>query len=150
MYIPLKSEKRNRHRTFDVKPIYFPFTRRIKETDVRKISFFLSVLLALSCVSCASRFAEVKPLLKPRVIPIAQRIADQQKWLDQDIASKAITKAKARPVRSSLAQIKKTYVLLRSAGKLTPRDSENINQMLDKTSEVIFLMSSKKEGVHHR
>lgn len=147
MNIALKSEKRKTRRTFDVKPIDFPATPSIKETDVRKISFFMPVLLALACVSC-NRLAEVKPVLKPKVVPVAQRIADQQKWLDQDIAARAITPAQAKPVRARLAQIKKKYDLLRSTGTPTHGDLAAINRMLDKTSEQIFRISTKMRGFH--
>lgn len=146
MNIPLKSEKRKIHRSFKVKPVYLHITRPIKETGVRKISFFLSVLLVAACLSCVSCMTEIKPVLKPRVVPIAQRIADQQKWLDQDIAARAITPAQAQPVRVRLRQIKAKYELLRSAGTLTHSDSVTINRMLDGTSEQIFKIATKIRG----
>ncbi len=115
---------------------------------MRKNSFFISVLLVAACAACVSCITEVKPFLKPKVVPIAQRIADQEKWLDQDIAAKAITVGNAIPVRAKLAQIKKKYDLLRSIGTLTPEESKSINQMLDKTSEQIFRLGAKRHGVH--
>ena len=119
----------------------------IKETDVRKISFLMPVLLVAACVSCVSCMPDIKPLLKPRVIPLAQRIADQQRWIDKDITAKAMTVAQAKPIRAKLAQIKKKYDVLRAAGPLTPADSEAINKMLDKTSDQIFRISTKVKGL---
>ncbi len=109
---------------------------------MRKISCLLSVVLALACVSCG-RLTEVKPLLKPRAVTITQRIADQEKWLGQDLAAGAITPAQAQAVRTRIEQIRVRYDRLKSAGTLTPADSENINRMLDKTSEQIFRTSTR-------
>ena len=122
----------------------------IKETDVRKINFFIFifVLVIAPCLSCVSCMTEVKPVLKPRVVPIAQRIADQEMWLDQDVADKAINPGQAKPIRDKLGEIKKQYDRRQSAGTLTRGDSEDLNRMLDKTSDQIFRISTKGSGFH--
>ncbi len=104
---------------------------------MRKIMIMMSVFLLAACIS------EVKPILKPTEVDIPNRIADQQKWLDQDIAAKAITRRKAMPITNKLKQIKEKYDLLQSAGPLTAKDSAEINRMLDKTSEAIFRAKQK-------
>lgn len=109
---------------------------------MRKISCLLAVLSALACVSCG-RLTEVKPLLKPGAVTITQRIADQEKWIGQDLAAGALKPAQAREIRTCIEQIRKKYDLLKAGGTLTRADSENINQMLDQTSEQIFRMSTK-------
>ncbi|MDR3568033.1 MAG: hypothetical protein P4L43_08405 [Syntrophobacteraceae bacterium] len=120
----------------------------IKETDVRKINFLVFALLVMACAACVSPIPEVKPLLKPGVVPIAQRIADQKKWLDQDIAAKAITPAQAKPIRDKLEQIKKEYDRLQTEGSLTPKDAKALNRMVDKTSEQIFRMTTGPGHAH--
>jgi hypothetical protein len=119
----------------------------IKDTDVRKISFFMVVLLVGACVSCVSCMTEIKPVLKTRELTIPQRIVEQQDWLDQDIAAKAMTAKKAKPIRAKLQQIKAKYDRLQSAGTLTQEDSKAINRMLDETSEKIFRASMKTPGI---
>jgi hypothetical protein len=114
---------------------------------VRKINFFLLALLAMACASCGSRLSEVKPLLKPREVPIAQRIADQEKWLVQDVTAKTITAVQARPIRIKLEQIKKDYDRLKATGPLTHTDTETLNRALDQTSEQIFRISTKPRGI---
>jgi septal ring factor EnvC (AmiA/AmiB activator) len=122
----------------------------IKDTDVRKISFFLVVLLVGACVSCVSCMTEIKPVLKARELSIPQRIVEQQDWLDQDIAAKAMTAKKAKPIRAKLKQIKTKYDRLQTAGTLTQEDSKAINRMLDETSEKIFRSSMKTPGIRVR
>lgn len=106
---------------------------------MRKIILIMSVFLVAACIS------EVKPVLKPAEVDIPNRIANQQKWLDQDIAAKAITREKAIPITKKLKQIKENYDRLQSAGALTAKDSQAINRMLDETSELIFRSKEKRQ-----
>ena len=106
---------------------------------MRKIILIMSVLLVSACIS------EVKPILKPVEVDIPNRIADQQKWLDQDIAAKAITQDDARPIRDKLNKINERYNRLQSAGTLTPEDSKTISRMLDETSDMIFRLKQRRK-----
>ena len=109
---------------------------------MRKIILIMSVFLAASCIS------EIQPILKPTEVDIPNRIADQLKWLDQDLASKTVTPKEAKeaiPIRDKLKQIKEKYDRLQSAGALTAKDSEAINRMLDQTSELIFRSIEKRQ-----
>ncbi len=107
---------------------------------MRKIILIMSVFLFAACI------AEVQPILKkPAEVDIPNRIANQQKWLDQDIASKPTLYKEASPIRDKLKQIKEKYDRLKSAGALTAKDSEAINRMLDQTSELIFRLKQKRE-----
>ncbi|MGC9195632.1 MAG: hypothetical protein ACP5IL_09280 [Syntrophobacteraceae bacterium] len=110
---------------------------------MRKISFAtLFVLVVASCFSC---MPEVQPILKPRVLSIDQRIAEQEKWLDQYIADKAIPAPQARVIRDKIEQIRGKYKAFQAAGKLTPEQARAINRMLDDTSEQIFFSIKKKK-----
>jgi hypothetical protein len=106
--------------------------------NVRKIILVISVFLVAACIS------EIKPVLKPTEVDIPNRIANQQKWLDQDITAKAITPKDALPVKDKLKQIKEKYDRLQSAGALTAKDCEAVNRMLDETSEKIFELKQKR------
>jgi hypothetical protein len=92
---------------------------------------------------------EVKPILKPRVVPIDQRIAEQEKWLDQDIAYKAMPPLQARALRGKVEQIEKKYKAFQAAGKLTPEESQAINRMLDDTSDQIYRSTKKPKKAQH-
>jgi len=87
--------------------------------------------------------SEVKPILKPSQVDIPTRIANQQKWLDEDIALKAISRENAKPIQDKLNQIKQKYNRLQSAGALTAKDSKELNQMLDQCSESVFRLTQK-------
>ena len=107
---------------------------------MRKAGLIIVIFLATACMT------EIKPVLKPvEVAGIPDRITDQQKWLDQDIAAKAITREEAKPVRDKIDQIKQKYDRLQSAGTLTPKDSEAINKMLDESSQSIFFLTQKRQ-----
>jgi len=110
--------------------------------DVRKIILIMSVFLVAACIS------EIKPILKPTEVDIPNRIANQQKWLNQDIASKTLAPKEAKEaitIKDKLKQIKEKYDRLQSAGALTAKDSKEINRMLDQTSEMIFRLKLKRE-----
>ena len=104
-----------------------------------KASLIFAVFLVTACIS------EIKPVLKPVEVDIPSRIADQQKWLDQNVAAKAITRADAKPIQDKIKQIKEKYDRLQSAGTLTPKDSKEINKMLDESSETIFRLSQQMQ-----
>ncbi|HYA43645.1 MAG TPA: hypothetical protein VEF34_20260 [Syntrophobacteraceae bacterium] len=106
---------------------------------MRKASLIIAVFLVTACMS------EIKPVLKPVEVDIANRIADQNKWLDQDIAAKAISREDAKPIRDKLNQIKERYDQLQSAGALRPKDREAINKMLDETSDAIFRLNQIRQ-----
>jgi hypothetical protein len=112
---------------------------------VRKISGCL-ILLVFSVAACIS---EVKPLLKPVEVDIATRIANQQKWLDEAIASKELTREQTKPVQVKLYQIKEKYGRLQSAGTIGARDSEEINRMLDESSALLFEIRQKRPKLVH-
>lgn len=123
--------------------IIMPAIQTIKETNVRKTSFaILSVLVALSCFSC---MPEIQPILKPRTVSIDQRIAEQEKWLNQYIADKTIPAPKAKILRNKVEKIKAKYKKFQAAGKLTPEQSRSINKMLDDTSDQIFRSTKKQK-----
>jgi len=107
---------------------------------VRKIILIMSVFLVAACIS------EVKPVLRPAEVDIPSRIADQLKWLDQDSAAKAMSPQDVILIKGKIKVIKEKYDRLQSAGALTAKDSAEINKMLDKTSELIFLWGQRKQG----
>ncbi len=109
---------------------------------MRKIS---GCLILLSFFWVAACLSEVKPLLKPTQVDIPNRIANQQKWLNQAIASKEISRGEGQPVRHELEKIKEKYNLLQSRGELTVKDSETINRMLDECSDLFFRIRQKRQ-----
>ena len=105
---------------------------------MRTIGIFMAVFLVTACMS------EVKPYLKPVQVDIPNRIADQQKWLDQDVVAKTITREEAKTIRNKLVEIKENYDRLQSAGGISPKDSAEINRKLDQISEKIFELDQRK------
>ena len=102
---------------------------------------FMTVFLAGACMS------EVKPLLKPTEVDIPNRIANLQKWVDEDIALAQTTRENAFPIQKKLYEIKVKYNGLLSAGPLTAKDSETINRMLDETSDALFRLTQKRKKI---
>ena len=109
--------------------------------EVRKISGCF-ILLVFSVAACIS---EVKPLLKPAEVDIPTRIANQQKWVDEAVASKELTRERAKPVQNKLNQIKEKYAKLQSGGMISARDSEEINRMLDESSDLFFRIKQTRQ-----
>ncbi|MGO9019323.1 MAG: hypothetical protein ACLQVJ_13345 [Syntrophobacteraceae bacterium] len=107
---------------------------------MRKIILIMSVFLVAAC-----SITEVKPYLKPAEVDIPNRIAEQQKWLEQYVASKVIPFEEANPIKDKLKKVKDNYDRLQAAGGPTAKDSREINRMLDQTSELIFRAAQKRK-----
>ncbi|HEY5997870.1 MAG TPA: hypothetical protein VI078_01015 [bacterium] len=75
-----------------------------------------------------------------RVYPadIPERIANQQWRIDQGIASGALTRGEADVLNDNLYWIKSTYARMQSDGRLNPEEIRKLNDMLDRTSAMIF------------
>ena len=99
------------------------------------------VLILLCTAGCVS---EVKPLLKPVESDIPTRIANQQKWIDQDIALHALTREKAQPIQENLNRIKERYNQLQAQGTISPKDSDSISHMLDENSDLMFRSAPRR------
>ncbi len=105
---------------------------------MRKIILIMSFILVAACGS------EIKPILKhaPEA-DIPTRIANQQKWLTEAVAHKELV-GDASPIQIKLNKIREKYNKLQSAGTLTEKDSKEINEMLDETSDMVFRLRQKK------
>jgi hypothetical protein len=124
---------------FSIKSSYVKmFAGRSK---VRKINGCL-ILLSFLAVAWMS---EIKPILKPAEVDIPTRIVNLQKWQDQAVTSKEITREEAKPVRAKLDEIKEMYNRLQSAGKLSAKDSETINRMLDECSDMLYRVKQRRQ-----
>jgi hypothetical protein len=102
----------------------------------------LLVLVVFCAAGCVS---EVKPLLKPVESDIPTRIANQQKWIDQDIALHALTREKAQPIQENLNRIKERYNKLQAQGTISPKDADALNRMLDDNSDRMFRAEPKRQ-----
>ena len=109
---------------------------------MRKISGCFIVLCFLVAAGCLT---EVKPLLKPVDLDVPTRIANMQKWLDQAVASKELTRNAIKPIQAKLYQIKEKYNMVEQpGGGLRVKDAETLNRMLDECSNILFQAREKK------
>ena len=69
---------------------------------------------------------------------INDRIAEQQKRIDEGIASGQLTRAEADILQDNLNWIKAEETRLKADGKLTPKERARLNKMLDKNSNMIY------------
>jgi hypothetical protein len=112
----------------------------LRRSKVLKKNGFI-VVLSLLIVACIS---EVKPILKPTEVDIPTRIANEQRWVDEAVRSKAITVDDARLVQAKLYEIKEKYNRLELAGRLSVKDTDMMNKMLDECSEMLFRKQEMK------
>lgn len=69
---------------------------------------------------------------------ISDRIAEQQKRIDEGIASGQLTRAEADILQDNLNWIKAEETRLKADGKLTPKEGARLNKMLDRNSNMIY------------
>jgi hypothetical protein len=104
-------------------------------SEVRKINGFIAVLSFLIISAC---IPEVKPILKPTTLDIPTRIANEQKWIDEAVAAKALTFNDSKPIQEELYKIKEKYNQMLSSGKLSAKDEKTMNELLDKWGDRLF------------
>ena len=68
---------------------------------------------------------------------IHDRIADQQKRIDQGIASGALTRSEADILQDNLNWIKGEEARLKRDGRLTKHERDRLHKMLDRNSNMI-------------
>lgn len=71
------------------------------------------------------------------------RIAEQQRRIDQGIASGTLTRREFEILQDNLNWIKMRAAEMESAGRLTPYESEKLTRMLDRNSRMI---ANKKQN----
>ena len=69
---------------------------------------------------------------------IRERIEEQQRRIDDGIASGELTRAEAARVQLKLDKIKARESRLSADGKLTPRERKRLHRMLDANNKKIF------------
>jgi hypothetical protein len=69
---------------------------------------------------------------------IQKRFVNQQKRIDNGIASRQLTQEEAAIVQDNLNRIMADEAQLKAAGKLTPKEKARIEQKLDLNSEMII------------
>jgi hypothetical protein len=68
---------------------------------------------------------------------IEDRIRDEQKRIDQGIASRKLTRHEADIVQDNLTEIRRRYSRMRRDGSLTAKEIEKLDRMLDENSRMI-------------
>lgn len=69
---------------------------------------------------------------------IQARIEEQQKRIDQGLASGQLTRQEAGIVQDNLNRIKAAEARMKSDGTLTPRERRRLERMLDRNSRMIY------------
>jgi len=69
--------------------------------------------------------------------PVEQRVSNQQKRIDDGIKSKQLTQAEAKILQDNLSYIKQEEVRLKADGKLSAKESERLDNMLDQNGKMI-------------
>jgi len=69
---------------------------------------------------------------------IDQRVADQQRKIDQGIISQELTRGEARTLQDNLNYIQREEARLKADGSLTHEERERLHQMLDENSDIIY------------
>ena len=69
---------------------------------------------------------------------IDQRVADQQRRIDQGIISQELTRGEARILQDNLNYIQWDEARLKADGSLTNEERERLHRMLDQNSDIIY------------
>jgi polyhydroxyalkanoate synthesis regulator phasin len=69
---------------------------------------------------------------------IRGRIEEQQKRIDQGIASGSLTRQEADIVQDNLNRIRESEARMKADGRLTPRERARLEHMLDRNSKMIY------------
>ena len=69
--------------------------------------------------------------------PIEQRVANQQKRIDDAVKSKDLTQAEANILKNNLNYVKQEEARLKAAGKLNDKEQERLGKMLEDNGSMI-------------
>jgi septal ring factor EnvC (AmiA/AmiB activator) len=69
--------------------------------------------------------------------PVEQRVANQQKRIDEAVKSKDLTQAEANILKNNLNYVKQEEARLKAAGKLNDKEQERLGKMLEDNGSMI-------------
>jgi septal ring factor EnvC (AmiA/AmiB activator) len=69
--------------------------------------------------------------------PVEQRVANQQKRIDDAVKSKDLTQAEANILKNNLNYVKQEEARLKAAGKLNDKEQERLGKMLEDNGSMI-------------
>jgi polyhydroxyalkanoate synthesis regulator phasin len=69
--------------------------------------------------------------------PIEERLSNQQKRIDDAVKSKQLTQAEAKTLRDNLNYVKQEEARLKTDGKLSAKERERLDQMIDQNGSMI-------------
>ncbi len=69
---------------------------------------------------------------------VQSRFEEQQKRIDQGIASGQLTRGEAEIVQDNLNRIKAAEARMKADGSLTPKERKRLEHMLDRNSKMIY------------
>jgi polyhydroxyalkanoate synthesis regulator phasin len=69
--------------------------------------------------------------------PVEQRVANQQKRIDEAVKSKTLTQAEAKILKDNLNYIKQEEKRLKADGRLGSKESERLDSMLEQNGSMI-------------
>ena len=75
--------------------------------------------------------------LKDRAHNIPERLATQQRRIDQGIKSKELTQQEAKVLQDNLNYVKNEDARLRAAGKLSDQEKDRLHMLIDQTRDMI-------------
>ena len=78
------------------------------------------------------------PIKRVYQADIPERIADQQWRIDQGVASGELTRGEADALQDNLNWIKATFSMMKADGRLNQKESNRLDEMLDRNSMMIF------------
>jgi hypothetical protein len=102
----------------------------------RKLGWLMLIAVGFTIAACAVH--EPRPAPDRGHSDFDQKIFNQEKRIDQGIASGELTRREADVLQDNLNWIKRRYSQMRADGTLTPREMEKLDRMLERNSEMIY------------
>lgn len=102
----------------------------------RKLGWLMLFAVAFLIAACAVH--EPRPVPARGHSDFDQRVFNQQKRIDQGVASGELTRREADVLQDNLNWIKRRYSGMRADGALTPREMEKLDRMLERNSNMIY------------
>jgi hypothetical protein len=95
-----------------------------------------ALMWALVVVAVCSLGWSQKGFASP-VTDLSQRIENQQRRIDDGIAKRQLTRHEAEVVQDNLDWIRDTFARMKSDGRLTGREINKLEELLDSNSQLI-------------
>lgn len=109
-----------------------------------------TLMAAVALLASGAVFAQTTPVNPTATPRIDARAANQQKRIDQGIASGSLTRTEAQRLEARQVRMREAEARFKSDGVVTSKERATLTHMEDKNSKRIYKAKHNAHKAHHK